>query len=178
MGSFAFWEKFKIFKRKTQQRGFSNRKWVIDFARSNFGKNSIFINTSKNLNLEKEWVHLGAFDKTFSKNGSLPKSMKNKGLFDFDYYSVMNQSRFALCPAGDAPWSIRFFEALMCKAIPIVKKRSETWRLLEERDVGYTYYLADDLKEYSHSAASRNYELFIEHHTFCKKNEPGSRACK
>jgi len=166
MGAFAFWDKFKVFKKKTQERGFSNRKWVIDFARSNFGKNSIFINTSKNLNLAgKEWVNLGAFDETFSEKGSLPKIMKNKGEFDFYYYSVMKQSKFALCPAGDAPWSIRFFEALMCKAIPVVKNHSETWRLLEERDAGYIYYLADDLRGYSHSAARHNYELFIKHHT-------------
>jgi hypothetical protein len=54
----------------------------------------------------------------------------------------------------------------MCKSIPIVKKRSETWRLKEEKGAGYIYYLAHDLKEYSEDVVEHNYGLFIKNHTF------------
>ncbi len=37
-------------------------------------------------------------------------------------------SRFALCPAGDAPWSMRFFEAIMCRSIPIVSDAAHIGR--------------------------------------------------
>lgn len=166
MGAFAFWDNFKKCKQKTQQTGFNNRKWVIDYAKNNFTEKSIFINTSKEINLKSSWQVLGTFDKTFSGKGCLPKAMKNKGVFDEDYYKTMKMSCFALCPAGDAPWSIRFFEALMCKSIPVVNKRSETWRIKEERNAGYFYYLSSDKKVYSQDIAEENYRLFIKNHTF------------
>jgi len=37
------------------------------------------------------------------------------------YFEKMCQSKFILCPAGDEPWSFRFYETLMCKSIPIVE---------------------------------------------------------
>ena len=166
MGAFAFWDEFKKCKEKTQQTGFNNRKWVIDYAKNNFTEKSIFINTSGEINLKGGWKTLGPFDKTFSGKGCLPKSMENKGIFDEDYYKTMKMSCFSLCPAGDAPWSIRFFEAMMCKSIPVVKKHEEAWRLNEEKKAGYIYYLADDMKEYSREVVDHNYKLFIKHHTF------------
>ena len=30
------------------------------------------------------------------------------------YFETMTQSKFVLCPAGDAPWSFRFYETIMC----------------------------------------------------------------
>lgn len=166
MGAFAFWDEFKKCKEKTQKTGFNNRKWVIDYAKKNFTEKSIFINTSGEINLKDGWQSLGVFDKTFSGKGCLPKSMKDKGVFDEDYYKAMKMSCFALCPAGDAPWSIRFFEALMCKSIPVVKKHSDAWRIKEEQNAGYFYYLHSDEKVYSKEIAEENYQLFIKNHTF------------
>lgn len=166
IGAFAFWVGLKKFNSKVQNTGFRNRKWVIDYAKKNFTEKSIFINTSKGVNLKKNWQTLGVFDKTFKKKSCLPKSLENKGIFDEDYYRVMKGSNFSLCPAGDAPWSIRFFEALMCKSIPVVNKHSESWRLQEEKKAGYFYYLTSDKKVYSKEIVDHNYKLFIKNHTY------------
>lgn len=167
MGAFAFWDKFnKKSAKKTQEIGFNNRKWVIDYAKKNFTEKSIFINTSGEINLKDGWQSLGAFDKTFSGKGCLPKSMENKGVFDEYYYKTMKMSCFTLCPAGDRPWSIRFFEALMCKSIPVVEKHCHAWRIQEEKNAGYFYYLHSDEKVYSKEIAEENYQLFIKNHTF------------
>ena len=161
---------------KLHKKGSRNRRWIISFDKENFGKNSIFINTSKDLNQNKKWSALGDFDKTFSKEKNMPLQVFAKGspqektkdtaLFDENYYTIMCQSKFTLCPAGDAMWSMRFFEAMMCKSIPVVKKPQEAWRLKEEEQAGYIYYLADELKEYSREVVNHNYKLFLKHHTF------------
>ena len=82
----------------------------------------LFINKKTKL----DWVPLGKFDHTLEKNGFVPKEVLPKEIhkisyFDRDYYEKLCQSKFVLTPAGDAPWSMRFYEALMTKAVPIVK---------------------------------------------------------
>jgi len=39
---------------------------------------------------------------------------------DVDYLRELCCSHFALAPTGDCPWSYRFFEAIMCMAIPVL----------------------------------------------------------
>ena len=48
------------------------------------------------------------------------------------YFETMCKSKYCLCPAGDAPWSFRFYEVLMCKSIPIVASWHHTYRTKEE----------------------------------------------
>ena len=85
---------------------------------------------------------------------------------DLPYLLVMCSTKFALCPAGDMPWSMRFYESLMCKAIPVVKKESETFRTVQESNLDYKYYLhnAPDMI-YREDWAEHNYKLFIQYHT-------------
>lgn len=42
--------------------------------------------------------------------------------WDDDYFRVLANSEFVLCPSGDYIWSYRFFESVLCGAIPIVEK--------------------------------------------------------
>jgi hypothetical protein len=58
----------------------------------------------------------------------------------------MCQCKFVLCPAGDAPWSFRFYEVLMCKSIPIVESWHHTYRTREEADFNYKYVLYQDIE--------------------------------
>jgi len=171
VGSLAFFDgkSHQEHRPKIHRKGFNNRKWIIPFAKKHFGGNSIFINTSKDLNQEKKWSTLGVFDKTLSQGGIMPHDMEDRAMFDEDYYTIMCQSKFTLCPAGDAMWSMRFFEAMMCKSIPIIKRPAEAWRLEEEKRAGYIYYLADELKSYSREVVNHNYNLFIKHHTFLQQ---------
>lgn len=43
--------------------------------------------------------------------------------WDDEYYRYMTNATYVLCPSGDAgcPWTYRFFEAMLCGAIPVVE---------------------------------------------------------
>ena len=123
------------------------RKWVIDFAKKKFTKNSIFINTDNN----PQWKLLGSFDYSNKNLGFCPRLVKpysesrevqyrvvKENLY---YFESMCQSKFVLCPAGDSSWSFRFYETLMCKSIPIVENWHHTYRTKEEANIKYKYVL-------------------------------------
>jgi len=131
---------------------YEKRKWVIDFAKKNFTTNSIFINTDSKPN----WKLLGSFDysklnlgvfcpKSQSDNQS--KKVQYRIVKDnIGYFEKMCQSKFVLCPGGDAPWSFRFYEVLMCKSIPIVESWHHTYRTKEEANICYKYILYQDIE--------------------------------
>ena len=139
-------------------------------------------------NTGKSWDYTDDEDKEYHKlkslgiNMSLSKEMykkmrkyskdnqeKNGYLFPgmgFDYLFYLCKSKFSLCPAGDMPWSVRFYESIMCKSIPIVKKESETYRTLQESLLDYKYYLYDDTEfEYRKDWADHNFQLFLKYHS-------------
>ena len=110
------------------------REWVIHFAKKYFTDNSIFINTDNDPN----WTLLGSFDYSNKNIGYCPKNMPDNQSKkvqyrvvkeNIDYFEKMCQSKFVLCPAGDAPWSFRFYEILMCKSTPIVESWHHTYRM-------------------------------------------------
>lgn len=47
--------------------------------------------------------------------------------WDEEYYALLADSEFALCPSGDFVWSYRFFEAAMCGAIPVIEEYCEAY---------------------------------------------------
>lgn len=161
MGAFAF--------TRGQSIGYNNRKWIFDFIDKHFTNDSFFVNTTKNKNLDLSWNSLGNYDKTFdlSSNFCAPKYMKNKNHFDKQYYQTMCKSKFCLCPAGDLMWSMRFYEALLCGCIPIVKCKEETYRNELERGIPYKFYFQDEKEFVYHSSwVTHNFSLFMEYHTF------------
>ena len=59
----------------------------------------------------------------------------------------------------------------MCKSIPIVQYKWETWRTHEESKLDYKYYLTSDPEFiYREDWAVHNYNIFIEYHTINQKN--------
>lgn len=78
--------------------------------------------------------------------------------FDEEYYTELANSQFVLCPSGDCVWSYRFFEAILCCAIPIVEQHCEAYN-------GFKYFtfkdIAKDLTWYKH-LAEFNYKLCLE----------------
>lgn len=56
--------------------------------------------------------------------------------WDERYYELLVNSKFVLCPDGDYTWTYRFFEALLCGAIPIVESTCNAYS-------GYIYYTMD-----------------------------------
>jgi hypothetical protein len=148
---------------------YTTRKWVIDFAKKYFTENSIFINTDSTPN----WELLGSFDYTNKKLGYCPKNMPNNQLKcvqyrvvkeNIDYFQNMCQSKYCLCPAGDAPWSFRFYEILMCKSVPIVESWHHTYRTKEEANLNYKYVLYQDIEN------DINYRNYIDENTIIFEN--------
>jgi hypothetical protein len=147
------------------------RKWVIEFAKKHFTKDSIFINTDS----DKNWVSLGDFDYTNKMTGFCPKSQLDNSSKHVQYRVVnenllyflsMCRSKYVLSPAGDAPWSFRFYEILMCKSVPIVSSWHHTYRTREESDIPYKYVLNSDILsdiDYN-DYVSENSKLFEKYH--------------
>jgi hypothetical protein len=83
---------------------------------------------------------------------------------NIDYFEKMCQSKFVLCPAGDAPWSFRFYEVLMCKSIPIVESWHHTYRTKEEAQINYKYIIFTDINE------KINYDDYLNENTIIFEN--------
>jgi hypothetical protein len=97
--------------------------------------------------------------------------MENKNYFDKSYYQVMKRSKFCLCPAGDLMWSMRFYEALLCKCIPIVDRFEESYRNEEEEKIPYKFYYANEENFIYHQDwVDSNYQLFLKYHSFVENS--------
>jgi len=141
---------------------YERRKWVIEFAKKNFTKNSIFINT------DEEWEVLGSFDYSKKIKGYCPKIQVDNQSKNVqyrivkenkEYFENMCQSKYVLCPGGDAPWSFRFYEVLMCKSIPIVESWHHTYRTKEESIIKYKYIMYNEIEN------DINYDDYVEENT-------------
>jgi len=144
----------------------NNRKWIIPFINNNFNCNSYLQFTDKKT--KQNYKIMGDYDHTLSENGFVPKEIKRekRNFFDKKYFDNLSQSKFGLCPVGDAIYSMRFYECLMCKCIPIVNTVEETYRSKEESKLNYKYYLSSD-KEfvYREDWVEHNRNIFLQYHT-------------
>ena len=129
----------------------ASRQWVVDFAKKHFTCNSIFVNTDN----DPTWTSLGVFDYSNRSIGFCPKLNANNQSKQVQYrvvnentyyFEKMCQSTYVLCPAGDAPWSFRFYEILMCKSVPVVESWHHTYRTKEEANINYKYVLYQNIE--------------------------------
>jgi hypothetical protein len=91
---------------------------------------------------------------TNSKKG---RNFPGKSL-DTTYYGTLANSEFVLCPSGDYTWSYRFFESILCGAIPVVEETCEAYE-------GFRFYMMTDKSEdlkWSAEDAIFNYNLCLE----------------
>lgn len=84
----------------------------------------------------------------------------NAYTFDKDYYKQMCENKFVLCPTGNCPWSYRFFEAIMCFSIPIIKDDD-----LDIFSHKFKYYKTSEIHIYDLDIVNYNYEVFIKNYT-------------
>lgn len=149
----------------TDKETFVNRNWILDFINKNFTEASYLQFTDTKT--KKKHAKLGIFDYTFEAHGFVPKEypIQTKAHFDENYYKRMCNSKFTLCPAGDVFYSMRFYESLMCKSIPIIKNINESFRSYEESLLDYKYYLTTDNIEYREDWVVHNYNIFLKYHT-------------
>ena len=145
---------------------YNNRKWILSFIKKQFNSNSYLQFTDQIT--RRNYQPSGSYDHTLQQKGFVPKEVpiNERNYFDQTYFRKLSQSKFCLCPGGDANWSMRFYESLMCKCIPIVDTIEETYRSKEESHLDYKYYLSSD-KEfvYRNDWVEHNYELFLRYHT-------------
>ena len=74
-------------------------------------------------------------------------------IWDDDYFNQMANSKFVLCPNGDYIWTYRFFEAVICGAIPIVESTASIYQ-------GFNFFNMNDPFEhykYDPDLALQNY---------------------
>lgn len=169
---------------KLQEQGnwwpqFQARNWVMNFAEANFSAGDVL----KITDIEEGYKPIGDFDKSDmksydSRNAATKAQNWESGdlqsylqYFDDSYFQVMAASNFTLCPGGDRPWSMRFYEAIMSGSIPILGSEEfdlsapDLWPLLR---VPYKFYLLDSPEPfvYKKEWAEENMRLFIKYQTF------------
>lgn len=143
---------------------FQHRSWILDFARTRFTDRS-YLQLSE---APPEHEQLGSFDRTGERQGVfVPKEVEwaDRAYFNPAYFQTLRRSQFALCPAGDMPWSMRFSEAIMCRSIPIVEDLKHTGRNDVERSIGYHALLIGEDHLYDEDLVEENYRLFLRHQT-------------
>lgn len=75
--------------------------------------------------------------------------------WDDAYFRFMANSEFVLCPSGNSIWSYRFFEAILCGAIPIIEESCPEYE-------GFKYYeMKDNAQDliWTRETAEFNYNL-------------------
>jgi hypothetical protein len=143
---------------------FPERAWILDFAERRFSDRSYLLLTDA----EPEYTPIGPFDRTNTEpDVFVPRNVppQDRAYFHDHYFRVLRASQFALCPAGDAPWSMRFFEAILCRSIPIVSDAAHTGRNDLERALGYHYYLREDDHVYDERIVEENFRTFVHEQT-------------
>jgi hypothetical protein len=144
---------------------FEHRDWILDFAKRRFTDRSYLLLSEA----PPEHITLGSFDHTGDMAPVfVPKEApwgRERAHFNPPFFQALRSSQFALCPAGDAPWSMRFFEAIMCRSIPVVSDVSHGWRNSRERSIGYQVLLRDEPHVYDEDLVEENHRLFLQHQT-------------
>ena len=96
------------------------------------------------------WQRLGAFDHSATHAGVFPKAHKSgdpgKYAFDAAYYGLLGSADATLCPAGDMPWSMRFYEAIMARSIPVLRTRDDQYYSDAERALPFHVLYEQELR--------------------------------
>jgi hypothetical protein len=146
---------------------FEYRRWILDFARERFTERSYLLISEDDGGHER----LGSFDHTGDRRHVfVPKEVpfEDRAFFNPAYFEVLRRSEFTLCPAGDQPWSMRFFEAIMCRAIPVVSDARHSGRNKVERAIGYHFALRGEEHVYRAELAEENFQRFLQHQTLMR----------
>ena len=78
--------------------------------------------------------------------------------WDEEYFRLLANSQFVLCPSGDYIWTYRFFESIMCGAVPIIEKYCPAYE-------GFRYFTMNDSIEslkWSEEDVNYNFKLCFE----------------
>ena len=68
---------------------------------------------------------------------------------------------------------MRFFEAILCRSIPIVEDPAHSGRNERERALGYRFYTIDEEPEYRPDWVEENHARFLEAQTLVTRSSRG-----
>ncbi len=106
------------------------------------------------LNIRKPLIK--KFGKLFISSSNRGRIFPGKS-WDDNYYNFLLRSKFILCPSGIYIWTYRFFESILCGAIPVVEKSAPCYN-------GFIYYKMDEELcniKWSKEIIEYNYKLCI-----------------
>lgn len=133
---------------KTQNRAEILNKWLEKY-------------TGKNISLKNK--NRFEFDKSFIKFSKNGRIFPHKAM-DKNYYKTLMHSKFVLCPNGDFVWTYRFFEAVMCNAIPVIEEYCDIYKDF----VFYTMDSSPKTLKYDKKIIKHNQKILIKNFTFNK----------
>ena len=113
------------------------RKRILsEYVKNNFGKEKYIGNVNPiNKRLKNKLRKMfGIGPKSYSiEVGNLEIRSSTRGrefpikAWDERYFNLLSRSKFVICPNGDYVWSYRFFESILCGAIPIIEESCEAY---------------------------------------------------
>jgi hypothetical protein len=147
-----------------------NRSWIFKYIKDNFTEYSyleitkgkrVMKNSGELFNKIKNDLKHKLYNYT---NYEDIKNTNERGGFshiaDKEYIKKLSMSKFCLCPAGDGPWSIRFYEAIALKSIPILEKKEHAFFHTDTKGSDYKFYLSSQKPVYIEEWADHNLKLF------------------
>jgi len=86
--------------------------------------------------------------------------------FDDEYFQLLSKSKFVLCPSGDYIWTYRFFESILCGAIPIVEEKCEAYegfafKMMNEF-IGNNVVWDPEIAEYNYKLCTKRISIPID----------------
>mmetsp|Transcript_5472 Transcript_5472/g.12030 ORF Transcript_5472/g.12030 Transcript_5472/m.12030 type:complete len:348 (+) Transcript_5472:85-1128(+) len=159
---------------RTEARNNKRRHWVIKFVRHHFSDDDVFV-SSDEFGRNYSW---GPYDHTndVEHYDVAQEKLEFPLTMDTTYYQIMIQSNFTLCPGGDLPWSMRFYEAILAGSIPVIAEEENDYSSSSKafwfNQIGYKYFTVDQVVNLKASSAELkriaddNYELFLKYQTW------------
>jgi hypothetical protein len=103
---------------------------------------------------EKRKSFLSQFPTAYIENSKRGRNTQTKE-YDIEYFNIMSNYKFVLCPNGDFIWTYRFFEAILCGSIPIIEEDCKLYDgfkflkkgELHKYDLNIVYHNLDKLKK-------------------------------
>mmetsp|Transcript_103514 Transcript_103514/g.231201 ORF Transcript_103514/g.231201 Transcript_103514/m.231201 type:complete len:340 (+) Transcript_103514:40-1059(+) len=150
------------------------RQWVIKFVKHHFSDDDVFV-ASDEFGKTNTW---GPYDHTndVEHYDVAQEKLEFPLTMDPTYYQTMIQSNFTLCPGGDLPWSMRFYEAILAGSIPVIAEEENDYSSSSKafwfNQIGYKYFTVDQVVNLKASSAELkriaddNYELFLKYQTW------------
>ena len=163
-----------------------HRKWLFKFIDDNFTDRSFLHFSNDSWRSQREGKYYTERCRWRSRRSPEAQPYCNKSHYvfqnkykrltnDYDenYFQIMRQSKFALCPGGGGLWSFRFFEAMLCGAFPIIRVHAERGAAKDARYLLTSKYYEqrDKLADPSPLDIKHNYRIFLEQFTFLSELE-------